>query len=476
VTPIRLTARTGSDERTYVHESGPLEIGRGRPRDLARFIVMDPTVSRDHLRMELQANGQLLVENLSTSSDVLHNQGPGLRFGDRRSVNLPVTFAIGQTDLVVELAPGMTATPPEPVIGYTETLKEEATTAVSASFSAPPPAFEAPAPPAYEPPAAPAWEQPPAAEAYTPPAPPAWEARAAEPTATPEALPPPPPVPARPAPSSFFAPTLAERIAEVPALIEAREREVTVLSTVVTGLAAIAARMEPQDTFALLQDVADIQATFIHDAGGVIIEDGPTGLTAIWNAPAGVPDHAWIATLAAQRIAGELQRLDADVVTNAGSPLRMGIGLALGRVLAGPAGGRWRQQYGAWGPVLREARAAALGSAELGVGIAATSGVRRGLPAETPTRRLGHARTGEGGLVEIWELVAGFPPVEWEFRRDGYQRALSFVEEGRWAEAIDALRTIISEGPSPDLAAVRLLSRVLDAQAGRGLENLTEIA
>lgn len=83
----------------FEHAAGPIEFGRGPKRKLERFVINDLFVSRDQLRLEEQANGKVLAENLSTKQEVFLPDGSCISVGDTKEMPLPVRLVIGQTYL-----------------------------------------------------------------------------------------------------------------------------------------------------------------------------------------------------------------------------------------------------------------------------------------------------------------------------------------------------------------------------------------
>ncbi|MCA9823323.1 MAG: adenylate/guanylate cyclase domain-containing protein [Dehalococcoidia bacterium] len=96
--PLFIVVRSEGSEESFVHQEGPLEFGRGPGREYPRCTVADPYASRDHVRITPVDDG-VLVENLSLSSDVFHDRGPGLGLGDSTVVPLPVAVSFGRTQL-----------------------------------------------------------------------------------------------------------------------------------------------------------------------------------------------------------------------------------------------------------------------------------------------------------------------------------------------------------------------------------------
>src|SRR5205807_2417823 len=65
-TMLRFLVSNKVGRQTYEHPSGPVEFGRGPERDgLTRIVIQDGYVSKDHVKVEELADGQVKIDNLS---------------------------------------------------------------------------------------------------------------------------------------------------------------------------------------------------------------------------------------------------------------------------------------------------------------------------------------------------------------------------------------------------------------------------
>jgi signal transduction histidine kinase len=91
------------------HPQGPLEFGRGPRRgEVARCIIQDPYVSKDHVRVEELETGQVRVENLSRKQPVWLDAENGIEPGQVSTFALPVRLYVGDTAIDVDRAGGDT--------------------------------------------------------------------------------------------------------------------------------------------------------------------------------------------------------------------------------------------------------------------------------------------------------------------------------------------------------------------------------
>src|SRR5262249_48430672 len=106
---LRCYVANQRENQELEHETGPLEIGRGPRRGtVARCIVQDPYVSKDHVRLEEQANGRILVENLSQKQPIGLSANSSIAPGGRQELELPARLTVGDSVIDVESSIGDT--------------------------------------------------------------------------------------------------------------------------------------------------------------------------------------------------------------------------------------------------------------------------------------------------------------------------------------------------------------------------------
>jgi signal transduction histidine kinase len=100
---ISLTVANQLENQQLTHPAGPLEVGRGPARGrVARVMVQDGFVSRDHMKVEELPGGSVRVENLSARTPVAVDNQSLLTPGQSCEAPLPVRLGIGQTVIDVE--------------------------------------------------------------------------------------------------------------------------------------------------------------------------------------------------------------------------------------------------------------------------------------------------------------------------------------------------------------------------------------
>ena len=108
----------------------------------------------------------------------------------------------------------------------------------------------------------------------------------------------------------FFTSDLVAALDSDPALLEGREREVTVLFADIRGFSAVSERLSPRLTCELVRDVMEHLTARIMESAGVVVDYVGDGLLAMWNAPLEQPDHAVRACRAALAMRDGLPELN----------------------------------------------------------------------------------------------------------------------------------------------------------------------
>ena len=266
----------------------------------------------------------------------------------------------------------------------------------------------------------------------------------------------------------FFSPELARELAVDASLLEGREREISLLFTDVRNFSRISERLGPQPTFAMMQEVMELQSQRIRETDGVVVDYVGDGLLAMWNAPADQPDHAVRACRAATAFMGDLPELSSRWEESAGEPIRLGVGIHTGTALVGNTGSKVKFKYGPMGPAVNLASRLENATKSVGVGAVISGEARKRLPPQFATRRLGGLRVqGFAEPVDVYELHAGPPTPGWTALRDTFERALRHFESREWSEACGLLAGSLSTGSEYDIPSLQLLSRAVECLRSR---------
>lgn len=120
-------------------------------------------------------------------------------------------------------------------------------------------------------------------------------------------------------------------------------REVSVLFADIRGFTSISEELSPPELIQLLNDYLSRMSRVIEGEKGVIYKYIGDEVMAIFGTPLPLTDHAVRAVSAAVGMLKELSRFNAE--QGKASPLRIGIGIATGPVVAGNVGSTERLNY-----------------------------------------------------------------------------------------------------------------------------------
>jgi adenylate cyclase len=85
------------------HLSGPLEFGRGAPRDnVPRCVLQDLYVSKDHIRVAELEDGRVRIENLSQRNSIRLENNQIIATGAGQDLMPPVHLTVGETTIEIE--------------------------------------------------------------------------------------------------------------------------------------------------------------------------------------------------------------------------------------------------------------------------------------------------------------------------------------------------------------------------------------
>jgi adenylate cyclase len=137
---------------------------------------------------------------------------------------------------------------------------------------------------------------------------------------------------------SYVDPGVAERVLEEGELIEAQERDVTVMFVDVRDFTSLAERSSPNETVAFLTDFFELVVPIVKRHGGHANKFLGDGVLAVFGAPERLSDHADRAVAAASEIVAAVEQ-------QFGPELSIGIGLNSGPVVMGSVGGGGRLEF-----------------------------------------------------------------------------------------------------------------------------------
>jgi adenylate cyclase len=177
--------------------------------------------------------------------------------------------------------------------------------------------------------------------------------------------------------------------------------EATVLISDLRGFTAVAEESTPVETFELLNEFQGALAEAVHKCGGTVDKFMGDGMLAVFGAPEPNPKHARCAVEATRAILSAVTELNARNPERA--PLRVGIGVHTGGLVAGCLGGGSRLEFTVIGDTVNVAARLEASTKELGVPVAISADTAA--QASVPLTSLGEvALRGRGQKVGLFTL------------------------------------------------------------------------
>ena len=265
----------------------------------------------------------------------------------------------------------------------------------------------------------------------------------------------------------FFTPDLAAALDADPALLDGRDREVTVLFADIRGFSALSESISPRLACELIQDVMQHLTARILESSGVIVDYIGDGLLAMWNAPLEQPDHAVRACQSALAMRDGMPELSRRWEGRLGKPIGLGVGINSGAALVGNTGSHQKFKYGPLGHTVNLASRVEGATKHLGVSVLLTGATPASIgntfrdpPASARGSGRRHCRR-----HRAWKASRGigFARVAQPLPLSRYERALALYEAGKWSEACQAVFPIlIGESGDYDVPSLTLLGRAVE--------------
>jgi class 3 adenylate cyclase len=145
--------------------------------------------------------------------------------------------------------------------------------------------------------------------------------------------------------SRFATPEVAEDLEQSGFDLQGRRVEATVLFCDIRDFTALVESQSPEETIELLNTYYTLMFDAINGHGGVVNQMIGAGLMAIFGAPLPLPGHAVAAARAAIDMVEMIELLGAERGDGGRAPIRIGVGIASGELIAGYTGTRQRATY-----------------------------------------------------------------------------------------------------------------------------------
>jgi class 3 adenylate cyclase/CHASE2 domain-containing sensor protein len=132
-------------------------------------------------------------------------------------------------------------------------------------------------------------------------------------------------------------------------------RDLSLLFVDIRSFTAMSEAMAAEDVLAVIQHYLDDISALILKWDGTIDKYVGDEVVALWNAPAGQPNHALLALRCAYDLIAQAPALHAKLVEHGLPPVRWGVGINTGPAVVGNMGSKDRLQYTALGDTVNTA-------------------------------------------------------------------------------------------------------------------------
>ncbi len=142
----------------------------------------------------------------------------------------------------------------------------------------------------------------------------------------------------------FVSPEIARAILDNPPVPGGENTEVSILFSDVRNYTAICEQLDPKEVIALLNDYFSYMVRAIEEHRGLVYQFVGDGIMAVFGAPVKLHDHANCAVKSALAMLDALDRFNREIRAGL-PPIRIGIGINTGPVVAGIIGTEERMEY-----------------------------------------------------------------------------------------------------------------------------------
>lgn len=206
----------------------------------------------------------------------------------------------------------------------------------------------------------------------------------------------------------FATSEVAEDLQQSGFALGGKRMRATVMFSDIRGFTTLCEAQAPEATIELLNAYYALMFEAISGQGGVVNQMIGDGLMAVFGAPLPLADPALCAARAALDMMEMVARFNSGRQAAGHAPIRIGIGIASGEVVAGYTGTEARATYTCVGDTVNLAARLEAHTKEAGHGILIESETVAALAERLPSRALGSALfKGKTQAVQVFALGAG---------------------------------------------------------------------
>jgi adenylate cyclase len=181
---------------------------------------------------------------------------------------------------------------------------------------------------------------------------------------------------------------------------------VTILFSDIRSFTSISETMTAHELVKLLNEYFTEMVTVVMEEGGVVDKYIGDAIMAVFGAPVSKPDDARRAVRAAVRMRHALEKLNEKIVARGAPPIKTGIGLHTGEVVAGNIGSEARMEYTVIGDAVNLASRLESATKELGTDVLISEDTNALLDNELETRPVREITVkGRAKPVVVYEVI-----------------------------------------------------------------------
>jgi len=206
----------------------------------------------------------------------------------------------------------------------------------------------------------------------------------------------------------FATPEVAADLQQSGFMLGGHRIEGSVMFADIRGFTAMVESQPPEETIELLNTWYTLMFDAISGQGGVVNQMIGDGLMAIFGAPLALPDHAAAAVRAALDLVEMIELLNAERTPAGKPPIRIGIGIATGAMVAGYTGTQQRATYTCIGDTVNLAARLEAHTKTALRAILVDAQTRAALGDGTPVEAIGGVVfRGKAAAVEVFAISGG---------------------------------------------------------------------
>jgi class 3 adenylate cyclase len=185
----------------------------------------------------------------------------------------------------------------------------------------------------------------------------------------------------------------------------------SVMFSDIRGFTPLAEAQPPEETIELLNTYYTLMFDAIAGHGGIVSQIAGDGLMAIFGAPVPLANHGEAAVRAALEMMEMIELFSVEQAQAGKAPIRIGIGISSGEMVAGYTGTNERATYTCIGDIVNLAARLEAHTKEAQRGILIDEATRAALAADIDVEPLGPVVVrGKTQAVDVFAVASGEPP------------------------------------------------------------------